>query len=381
MRKLGLTALALAAAGSAASAANLNVTVTSGGSNNITVPPGCVVTYSVSGQLSDTNNEGLALVGFDLDFTGGALTPATVPTAAPMNNFVTPQGINNPPGAAGYGGTVIDGNLVQVGGGQNTIKNVVSNAPFPIGDVITGVAHTPVEIVSGQLTAPANVGTYSLNVLNVFANQIKDGETGTVFWKTEAAGVGSISNLTINVQVGASCGGTPISIVSSVPPTNWIDARQPSNIVGGCADAPGQSSIALTFSGSTAGVVAGDFTITTNPAGAAPTITNVVNAGNTSTLTLSSRIPTGKWTVFTHTASASSVRLGFLPGDVNNDRTASPVDILKLIDHLNGVEILGIFQTDIDRSGVANPADILREIDLLNGADCYDVWNNVSLPQ
>jgi hypothetical protein len=381
MKRFGLTALALAAAGSAASAANLNVSVTSGGSNNITVPPGCVVTYSVSGQLSDTNNEGLALVGFDLDFTGGALTQANVPTTVPMNNFVSPLGINNPPGAAGYGGTVIDGNLVQVGGGQNTIKNVVTNAPFPIGEVITGVAHTSVELVSGQLTAPANTGTYTLMALNVFANQIKDGETGNVFWKTEACGVGSISNLTINVQEGANCGGEVISIVSSVPPNNWIDARQPANLVGGCADAPGQNSIAITFDGPATGVVAGDFIVTTNPAGAAPAISNVAINGNTATLTLGSRIPVGRWTVFTHHHSGTSTRIGFLPGDVNNDKTSSPVDILKLIDHLNMVENYPIHQTDIDRSGVANPSDILREIDLLNGADCYDPWNNVSLPQ
>lgn len=380
MRKFGLASLVLAAGSTVAMGANLNVSVTVGGANQVTVQPGCVMTYSISGQLSDTNNEGLALAGFDVDFSGGPLVQANTPTTAPMNNFVTPQGINNP---AGYGGTLIDGNLVQVGGGQNTIKNVVSNAPFPIGTVITGVAHSSVELVNGSVTAPAAPGNYTLSVLNLFANVIKDGETGTVFWATEAAGVGSISNLTIIVQDGAGCPGTgtPIEIVSSVPANNSIDARQPSTLAGGCADTPGQASIEITFDGAAAGLDSSDFTVTTNPAGTAPTITNVAINGNTATLTLSSRIALGKWTVFTHVDSGTSTRLGYLPADVNNDKTSSPVDILKLIDHLNGVVTYEIWQTDIDRSGVTNPADILRVIDLLNGADCYDVWNGVSIPQ
>lgn len=378
IRNLSHAAIALALGGTAM-AANLNVSVTSNGSNAITVAPNCTLTYSVSGVLSDMNNEGLALVGFDLDFTGGALAQAATPATSPMSNFVSPQGINNP---AGYGGTVIDGNLIQIGGGQNTIKNVPANAPFPIGTVIPHVAHTSVELVNGELTTPAAPGTYQLVLSNLFANVIKQGETGEVFWATEAAGVGSISNLTITVQEGAGCGTPDLEIVSAMPPNNAIDARQPSNLAGGCADTPGINSIVLTMSGAAGSLTAGDFTVTTNPAGSAPTISNVVANGNDITLNLSGRIPTGKWTVFTHTASGTSTRVGFLPADVNNDRTASPVDILKLIDSLNGVvqPPYMIWQTDIDRSGVANPADILRVIDLLNGADCYDVWNGVSLP-
>lgn len=77
----------------------------------------------------------------------------------------------------------------------------------------------------------------------------------------------------------------------------------------------------------------------------------------------------------------ASVRLGFLLGDVNGDRTASPVGILFLVDLLDGVgPVLPIWATDIDRSGLAAPADILALIDLLNGASGFGVWNGASLP-
>lgn len=98
------------------------------------------------------------------------------------------------------------------------------------------------------------------------------------------------------------------------------------------------------------------------------------------TMVLEVSIPEKHWTRITHIPSGTSTRIGFLPGDVNNDRSSGPVDILKLIDHLNGVETFAIYQTDIDRSGVTNPADVLRVIDLLNGADCYDPYNGATLP-
>ena len=160
---------------------------------------GDTVAYTVYAELSDDANEGLALIGFDLEFAGGALPQADEPTQDPALNFAigtTNAGINNP---AGYGGTVIDGKLIQVGGGQNTIKNVASNAPFPIGDVFTGVGAvgSPFAAVSGTLTYPDSPGSYQLLISNVFANVIKDGETGAVFWATEAAGVGEIMGIEV----------------------------------------------------------------------------------------------------------------------------------------------------------------------------------------
>ncbi len=174
---------------------------------------------------------------------------------------------------------------------------------------------------------------------------------------------------------------TPIAIVESTPPNNAIDARQPSSLTMGCMDSPGFDSVLLTFDGDAEDVDVDDFELSTVPQGGEPIIAAVQPDGMTAELFFETAIPVGYWTVITHITSGTSVRLGFLPGDVNNDRTASPVDILKLIDHLNGVESYAAYQTDIDRSGVTNPADILRVIDLLNGADCFDAYNGQTLPQ
>jgi len=198
---------------------SLSVSVESGGSNAVIVGPGDAVPYTVVGILSDDFNEGLALVGFDLDFDGGNLAQADSPTGDPnsgcenpMIHFTKPWGLTNP---AGYGGTIITGDLIQVGGAQNTILN--TTPPFPIGTVLTGVAQPggcgPTIVVTGTLTAPGAPGTYTLALENLFANVILDGETNDgTFWATQAAAVGIVTNLTI--EVSADCNENDV-------PDNW----------------------------------------------------------------------------------------------------------------------------------------------------------------
>ena len=244
--KVRVLGLVMAMTASAALAADLNVAAESGGSNSVEVAPGAEVEYQVLGVLSDTVNEGLALFGLDLVFTGGDLGQADSPAAGTMFSFVIPEGITNP---AGYGGTTNvagrEGDLVQVGGGANTIMNgqVPCDCPedcpgtacvggfcepvatFPTGTVITGVAHPAActidancpgigslcrdgncweVLVTGSLTAPMAAGSYTLSIPpdSVFANVISEGETGNPFWATEAAGVGTITNLNIDVAGG-----------------------------------------------------------------------------------------------------------------------------------------------------------------------------------
>ncbi len=174
-------------------------------------------------------------------------------------------------------------------------------------------------------------------------------------------------------------GGASIAIQSSTPPNGAIDARQPSNING--TNPTGITSVVLHFNGPTAGLVAGDFQVSTDPVGGTPSITQVNSNGNDATIVFNTFIPPGAWTRITHSVSATSTRIGYLPADVNGDRTAAPVDILAIIDSLNGVTPRPLYSTDADRSGVPNPADILRVIDLLNGADAFIVWNGRTLPQ
>lgn len=175
------------------------------------------------------------------------------------------------------------------------------------------------------------------------------------------------------------CDAPVINIVASDPPDNAIDARQPSEPDG--SNPAGWDSIELTFDGATDGVVAGDFEVSEQGGdGVAPGIADVTNVDESSTLAFTGLIEAGAWTTITHVPSGTSVRIGFLPADVNNDQTSTAGDILSLIDSLNGQAVLAQYQTDIDRSGVSSAADVLRAIDLLNGANEYAVWNLVSLP-
>lgn len=183
----------------------LTLSIEHQGRNLIIVEPGTAIGYEVVGLLSDDANEGLALFAATLMFSGGDLTPADEPTGTPtpecdnpMINFSMPWGITNP---TGFGGTMIDGDLVQVGGGQNTINNIPDNAPFPIGPVLTGVAQPsgcgPVVLITGTVTAPMEVGSYTLTAMDAFANVIKNGETGEPFWATEAVEIGEMTPLII----------------------------------------------------------------------------------------------------------------------------------------------------------------------------------------
>jgi hypothetical protein len=194
--------------------------------STIVVGPGCEVVYRVIGELSDSSNRGLAVVVFDLEFDGGALPQASEPTGLPMLNFVPPLGFAGNP--SGYGGTPDDGRLLQVGGAQNVFNHgqwlcdedddcpspstcvtglCTDLAGLPVGALITDVASpgSPAVLATGTLTAPSTEGTYTLQVTNLKANLVILGATGDPMWATEAAGVGTITNLLVTVQDGAAC--------------------------------------------------------------------------------------------------------------------------------------------------------------------------------
>ena len=172
-----------------------------------------------------------------------------------------------------------------------------------------------------------------------------------------------------------------------MPPIGGIDARQPSNQDG--SNPADWMSTELVFFGNPSELDPADFVIEAT-CGTAPTITGL-NAGiDKVRLELDGLVPSdgcaggkGAWMKITHAPSGSKTCVGYLPADVSGDRTSAPVDILDLIDHLNGVRVpaLGIWQCDIDRSNLCAPADILSEIDLLNGAGAFDPWLGRTLPE
>jgi hypothetical protein len=181
------------------------------------------------------------------------------------------------------------------------------------------------------------------------------------------------------VGTGIPCEPDPcLVILDSDPPSGAIDARQPSDPDGSNPD--GWQTVVIGFSGSTAGMTEEDFTVDVT-SGTAPTIISVLPIGTTAVIDFDGPIPAGAWTRITHDDSGTSVCLGYLPADSDGDRTSAPADILKVIDHLNGVDVRPIYSVDMDRDGDPAPADILRVIDLLNGAATYDPWLDASLPQ
>ena len=134
---------------------------------------------------------------FDLSFDGGDLAQANNPASGMMLNFASPLGLNNP---AGFGGTPVDGDLLQVGGAQNTINNAF--APQPSGMVMTGVAlpGAPEVLLTGALVAPTAPGVYTLAVSDVMANVLDANTTGFPFWEVDAAEGGILTQLTLTVE-------------------------------------------------------------------------------------------------------------------------------------------------------------------------------------
>ncbi len=171
----------------------------------------------------------------------------------------------------------------------------------------------------------------------------------------------------------------PLEWLTSVPPAGAIDARQPSAPDGSAVT--GWSEIDLTFNADMASAVIDDFDVL-SAGGSPPVINELMVTGSTVRLVLDGPLPAGSCTTVWHTPTAARITFGYLPGDANSDGVAGPLDILVLIDHLNGSlkQPLASWQCDINHSGACEPQDILRLIDLLNGAAEYDAWNGAKLP-
>ncbi len=162
----------------------------------------------------------------------------------------------------------------------------------------------------------------------------------------------------------------------SIPPDGSIDpsgAPGPDGI-------GGTDTITVVFSGPSV-VEPADFSFDVT-AGTAPIVDSLRGDATAVELLLDRPIPAGACTTLTHMASGWVSQIRSLPGDVNGDAITTPIDILALIDHLNGITQppLPDWQCDIDRSGACNGLDILQLIDLLNGADDSMAWNGVEAP-
>lgn len=361
------------------SAADLDINIESGGKSVVVVPPGFDVRYQLIGELTDSLNEGLAMVSMDLTFDGGDLEPADEPQMPPMTHFRPHRGLSNP---AGFGGTVIGGGLMQIGGLQNTMNNHAAHPSFPIGPVVDGVAEpgSPVVLAEGALTAPLEPGEYVLSIQNLHANVIREGEDGVGFWMTEPAGAGVVADLAIVVDVDA------VAVSGSVPQTGAIDARQPWYHSGDDPDTWeyfGWNEVELAIVGEASSLTVDDFEVAHTGVTDPPEVVGVTvaPAEDSVIVQLSGRIEPLEWTTITHSLSGTNVRLGFLPGDVDGSRQSNVNDVLALIDHINGEKQRPIYQTDMDRNGVTDSNDVLRLLELLNGDDPFPVFLGAELSE
>lgn len=161
------------------------------------VAPGASLDYQITGELSDTNHQGLAMFSFDLIYSGGVLAQANAAAGSPMSHFYLPLGLSNP---GGFGGTPSGGMLLQLGGAQNTLNNVF--APFPSGPVLLNVATNsqPELFFTGTLSAPMTPGVYTLQASSAFANVLRTEQTGQGFWQVDAANIAAPAALTIDVR-------------------------------------------------------------------------------------------------------------------------------------------------------------------------------------
>jgi len=184
---------------------------------------------------------------------------------------------------------------------------------------------------------------------------------------------------------GTSCNngqcptGCDEGIVASEPPNCAIDARYPTD-ANDRSIVFGWDTIDLTVNCDASTLVQGDFTVRVEPNDVpAPAVSSVVGSGVSATVVLDGPIPPAHWTCIRHAASGTETCLGFLPGDVDGSRAANATDVLEILDGLNGIASLELYQCEVDRSGVCNVSDTLGVIDLLNGAGAFESWNTVSI--
>jgi len=175
-------------------------------------------------------------------------------------------------------------------------------------------------------------------------------------------------------------------IESSLPLSHTIDARQPNDPDG--LGAAGFNELNVLFRFQEACDVSdlrpSDFNVEAVPAGAAPTIRSVLPLDPfTVRVAFDDPIPSDHWTKLCYEDPLGEVYctcLGALPADSDGNGESLPADVLHLISCLGPGAACLQHQTDIDRSGLATPFDMLRIIDLLNGAEPFPSRLGATLP-
>ncbi len=187
-----------------------------------------------------------------------------------------------------------------------------------------------------------------------------------------------------NTTCGAESCGCP-RVVSAEPPNCAIDARYPKDPNALPRDPRrGLDSVQVTFDSEVGGFLTANDILesTVGGGGFAQSRVDVVTnlGGGTIQIDFTRSVLAQRWFCLAFCGdNTNKVCWGRLPADVNGDGTASPADILEIIDGLNGLVQQGIWQCDVDLSGQCGAPDILGVIDLLNGAGFDKSWNGETL--
>ena len=168
----------------------------------------------------------------------------------------------------------------------------------------------------------------------------------------------------------------PRRIIASLPEEGTIDGRQPFDLDGN--HIAGLDVFQLFFAGgggTVSSITSSDLFLSEGGDVALPIISSLIPDDSTGALTviLNRPLSPGVWTTITHLPSATSIMIGFLPGDIDGSALVDGADVDFLLDALDASALTPLSLTfDVDRSGEVNGHDVLRLIDMLNGAEAYD---------
>ncbi len=386
-----------------------------------TASAGETIEFDINGIFTQTTagNMGLAFFSIDLELIGPAGpvnlgTGLTMQTGAAVDSFFAPLGYSIDPT-----GTVVGDDLIQAGGGQNTINNDPNAEPFepfPTGAVVenVGLGSSVTLFTAGAGmgfmipgdAADGDVYTLRIKAGSLHANAIT-GFDGT-FYAVDAVNAAIGSELAIAVS---ACETIPPRILAggelnsiTVPCSGYIDPRTELN---------GPTEIVMTFSEpvqsmNDGAVTAADFVVTTSGGAVTPGIMAVDILGGAGDeqsvrITLDQVIPLQHWTTIkanvkdlcdnaiTDAGNLGSVDeedridIAFLPGDVNQSGDTSPIDLFAYRALLNNGTVPalacdGVTEADLidmDRSGTVSAIDLFVFRQLFNGVSppASQVWN------
>ncbi|HNO79011.1 MAG TPA: hypothetical protein PKN33_13205 [Phycisphaerae bacterium] len=194
-----------------------------------TTQVGCgpAVEVNIQGRIQNATDFGLALWSADLTdwpFSGQDITTLVLDSpGGDIDQFKRNLGLTNP---SGYGGTPIDGDLIQIGGGQNTIGNAGPTL-FPIGTVVTNIANGSewVTLATGTIDTNFQLADLQINIESAFASTLAT-DVGPVYAVSPADVVIVGPGLTVWLPGAPDFGFTDVYSVANHDPNGSFPGGQ-----------------------------------------------------------------------------------------------------------------------------------------------------------